>query len=68
MRDVIDRLYRDKSLIELPYRAHKLKGRYADFLKCHIEPDEIFIYHIKKIKLILVALKTDSHTHLFRSR
>lgn len=62
LRDVIDRLCRGESLTELPYRTHKLKGRYAGFLECHIEPDWIFIYQIKKTELILVALRTGSHT------
>ena len=44
-------------------KNHKLKGDYADYWECHIEPDWLLIYKITAKELILV--RTGSHSDLF---
>ena len=43
---------------------HQLSGNLKEFRKCHIEPDWLLIYQIKKDKLILVAVATGTHSDL----
>jgi mRNA interferase YafQ len=44
-------------------RAHRLKGRWAGFLECHIEPDWLLIYQTDKDSITLV--RTGAHSDLF---
>ena len=39
---------------------------YKNCLECHIEPDWILIYQIRKDKLVLVLTRTGSHGELFK--
>lgn len=48
------------------YKNHPLKGKYAGFYDCHILPDWVLIYKIKKEKLILLLLDIGSHSELFQ--
>ncbi len=43
---------------------HQLSGNLKEFRECHIEPDWLLIYQIKKDKLILVAVATGTHSDL----
>jgi len=42
-----------------------LHGDYEGFRECHILPDWLLIYQIKKDKLILLLVRTGSHSDLF---
>ena len=45
---------------------HALTGAYTGYRDCHIAPDWILIYKIKKDALILVAARTGTHSDLFK--
>jgi mRNA interferase YafQ len=47
------------------HNDHPLKGNYAGFRECHIQPDWLLIYKIDKGNLILTATRTGSHSDLF---
>ena len=47
------------------YKDHSLSGNYKNYRECHIEPDWLLIYQIKENLLILIALRTGSHSDLF---
>ena len=49
------------------YRDHALTNprNYKDVRECHIEPDWLLIYRIKKETLLLQMLRTGSHSDLF---
>jgi mRNA interferase YafQ len=47
------------------YQDHSLKGEYAGFRECHLEPDWLLIYRIAKDRLILFASGTGTHADLF---
>jgi mRNA interferase YafQ len=51
--------------LESKYRDHELAGRYAGFRECHIQPDWLLIYAKNKKDLILVAVRTGTHSDLF---
>jgi len=58
----MDALAEGKSL-EARYHPHKLKGAYARYWECHIEPDWLLIYETDAIEVFLVRLGT--HSELF---
>ena len=63
LRALIEMLAAGKSLPER-YRDHPLKGEFANFRDCHIEPDWLLIYATTKEDLKLV--RTGTHGDLFR--
>lgn len=46
-------------------RDHELSGVHKGFRECHIEPDWLLIYKVKDEKLVLVLMRTGSHSDLF---
>jgi len=46
-------------------RDHVLTGDRASLRECHIEPDWLLVYQIRKSELILLAVDTGSHADLF---
>lgn len=46
------------------YRDHALTGYYIGQRECHIQPDWLLIYQIKKDKLVLSLTRTGSHSEL----
>jgi addiction module RelE/StbE family toxin len=51
--------------LEASRRDHMLKGNYAGFRECHIDPDWLLIYAIDDSRLVLTASRTGSHSDLF---
>ena len=46
-------------------RDHDLTGNFAGFRECHIHPDWLLIYYIQHDRLVLVCVRTGSHSDLF---
>lgn len=44
---------------------HRLNGEFRDCFECHIEPDVLLIYKIKKMEITVVLLRMGSHAKLF---
>ena len=44
---------------------HPLRGEYAGYRDCHIEPDLLLIYRIDHGQLQLICLRLGSHSDLF---
>lgn len=61
---VISTLLDGKELDSM-YKDHELIGDYKGFRECHVESDWLLIYTINKEELVLVALRTGSHSDLF---
>ena len=51
--------------LEDKYRDHPLSGQWAGHRECHIEPDWLLIYFIKKDVLVLSLARTGTHSDLF---
>jgi len=49
--------------LPVEFKDHKLKGNWADFRECHIEPDFLLIYTITDFELRPARL--GSHSDLF---
>ncbi len=64
LENVIDVLLEEKTL-DVKYRDHELKGDYAGFHECHIQPDWLLIYKVDHGNLILTAARTGTHADLF---
>ncbi len=62
--NVIEQLSQGKVLAE-QYRDHILKGEYAGFHECHIQPDWLLIYLVEKDILVLTMVNTGTHADLF---
>ena len=52
--------------LEPKYRDHDLSGKYKGTRECHIEPDWVLIYEIRKEILVLMLMRTGSHADLFK--
>ena len=63
-RTVIQLLERDGCLPEI-YRPHLLHGDRQGQWECHIQPDWLLIYEIKKDELLLILTRTGTHSDLF---
>lgn len=47
------------------FKDHNLSGNYNGFRECHIAPAWLLIYQVNNNELVLVLLKTGSHSDLF---
>ena len=59
---VVDKL-QAKQPLDPTHRPHRLSGRWARFLECHIGPDWLLIWNQQGDVLTLV--RTGTHTDLF---
>lgn len=52
---------------ELPkeYKDHSLAGNYASHRECHITSDWLLVYRIEEGLLVLVLIRTGTHSDLF---
>ena len=63
---VIDELLLGHTL-DAKYLDHPLHGDYEGFNECHIQPDWLLIYGKDEENLILTAVRTGTHTDLFKN-
>jgi mRNA interferase YafQ len=61
---VVDKLLHGAALDE-KYRDHDLKGKYAGFRECHVQPDWLLIYLLEDDILTLTLVDTGTHSDLF---
>ena len=66
LETVISLLCQEKPLDE-HYRDHPLVNsrNYKNVRECHIEPDWLLIYQVVRDRLLLVLIRTGSHSELF---
>ena len=62
---VITALATDDTPLPEKHKDHPLKGKYADFRECHIRPDWLLVYKKTKQDLVLLLVRTGSHSHIF---
>ena len=63
--EVVTMLQNDISL-DMRHCDHELKGRFAGFRECHIQPDWLLIYLKEDEYLTLTLVDTGTHADLFR--
>lgn len=58
----------EKLAAEMPLppanRDHALTGNYRGCRECHIEPDWLLVYEVKKGELVLILTRTGTHSDL----
>ena len=54
-------------ILDAKYLDHPLHGDYEGFNECHIQPDWLLIYGKDEENLILTAVRTGTHTDLFKN-
>ena len=59
------RLLCSQSPLPPSFRDHALKGKFASYRDCHVEPDLILVYRIVDDRLELVCFRLGSHADLF---
>jgi len=59
------RLLLDEKQLDLSYRDHNLRGNFKDRRECHIEPDWLLVYKLKKKEKTIVFERTGSHADIF---
>lgn len=63
LNTVINLLECDEPLPE-KNRDHALTGNWKGYRECHIEPDWLLVYRKEEERLILVLMRTGSHSDL----
>ncbi|WP_231254470.1 type II toxin-antitoxin system YafQ family toxin [Helicobacter pylori] len=61
---VVENLAKEQPL-DPKYKDHPLKGTLKDFRECHLKPDLLLVYQIKKQENTLFLVKLGSHSELF---
>ncbi len=61
---VVNKLANGEMLDE-KHRDHALTGQWSGHRECHISPDWLLIYYIKKDVLVLTLARTGTHSDLF---
>ena len=64
LADVVNKLAAGEPL-DRKYNDHPLKGKYKDCRECHIAPDWLLVYKLSKQTLILLLMRTGTHSDLF---
>jgi mRNA interferase YafQ len=64
LENILYKLANNEKLDE-KYLDHKLTGDLEGKKECHIQPDILLIYEIRKEELILILLNIGSHSELF---
>ncbi len=52
--------------LDVKYRDHALTGEYEGYRECHVKPDLLLIYEIKKKEVVLLMFDIGSHSNLFK--
>lgn len=64
LAQVIKTLVNEKAL-PLHYKDHALTGNYSGYRECHLAPDWLLIYKMKKEDELLILIRTGTHSDLF---
>ena len=64
LTDIIEMLQNGQALPP-ENRDHELVGDFVGFRECHIHPDWLLIYYVQHDRLVLVCVRTGSHSDLF---
>ena len=64
IKRVLDLLANGEAL-EAKHRDHALTGDYVGFRECHVEPDWLLVYKIDGTRLLLLLVRTGTHSDLF---
>ncbi|GAA9247792.1 type II toxin-antitoxin system mRNA interferase toxin, RelE/StbE family [Helicobacter pylori] len=58
-------ILRKKEPLDPQFKDHALKGNWKPFRECHLKPNLLLVYQIKKQKNTLFLVRLGSHSELF---
>ncbi len=58
-------ILRKKEPLSPQFKDHALKGKWKPFRECHLKPDLLLVYQIKKQENTLFLVRLGSHSELF---
>ena len=64
LEKIVNRLAERRPLPE-SNRDHLLTGNWSGYRECHIQPDWLLIYKVSEDELLLLLMRTGTHTDLF---
>lgn len=64
LKNIICQLCEGKPL-PIKFKEHPLRGNYAGYMECHIQPDWLLIYKVEADILTLTVTRTGTHSDLF---
>lgn len=64
LEEVVEKLANNETL-PAKYCDHALSGKYEGCRECHIRPDWLLIYRVRKDILYLYLTRTGTHSDLF---
>lgn len=47
------------------FRDHDLSGKWSGYRECHVQADWLLVYRIESNELVLVLVRTGTHSDLF---
>ncbi|MDR2234184.1 MAG: type II toxin-antitoxin system YafQ family toxin [Tannerella sp.] len=62
---VVNLLSADDNPLPEIYRDHQLKGKYKVYRECHVRPDWLLVYQKNKKEMILLLVRTNTHSEIF---
>lgn len=63
LKNVVDKLQNGEPL-EIKNKDHLLTGNWKGFRECHIQSDWLLVYKVYEDKLVLVLIRTGTHSDL----
>ena len=63
--DVVVEKLASREPLDLSNHDHNLSGELSGFRECHIEPNWLLVYRIEENDLILLLMRTGTHSDLF---
>ena len=64
LENVLDILIKGDKLPS-KYFNHCLVGEFKDCFECHVKPDILLVYKVKKEEIIILLLRIGSHSDVF---
>lgn len=63
--DHVIRLLASEKKLEPKFKDHELSGNWKGFRECHIQPNWLLIYQDQNRNLVLILVRTGSHSDLY---
>jgi len=63
--DEVIKLLSEEQPLPPKYKDHPLQGNFRGYRECHIRPNWLLIYKVDKEVLVLVLVRTGTHSDLF---
>ncbi len=59
-------ILKEKGELPKEYKPHRLRGQYEGLWECHIAPDWLLVWDKKETELLLILMRTGTHSDIFK--